>query len=119
MALSDLLGLLALITFTLILGVIALLLSYLVSPRRPNLTKKLRYEAGNPPRGRARGVLSMQYYAYILVFLVTEPIFIYLFLFSPFSHSRGLDVLLMTGLVSLIYLFPLYYGLRLAREGGW
>jgi len=116
MTLGNVLGLIALIAFSLLLGAIGLIISYLISPSKPNLTKRLRYETGNPPKGRARGLLGMQYYLYILLFLIVEPIFIFLFLIIPSVKSSNFALIL--GIAFLMYLLPLYYGIKLTRISG-
>ena len=117
MTLGNVLGLIALIAFSLLLGAIGLIISYLISPSKPNLTKRLRYETGNPPKGRARGLLGMQYYLYILLFLIVEPIFIFLFLIIP-SIKSGNNFASVLGIAFLMYLLPLYYGIKLTRISG-
>ena len=114
MTFNDIIGLVILIAFSLLLGIAGLLISHLIAPKKPNLTKRLRYETGNPPKGRARGVLSMQYYPYILLFLIVEPIFLFLFLVIP-AINRGLEYVTTLGIVFLIYILPVYYGVKLAR----
>jgi len=80
--------------------------------------KNLRYEAGNPPRGRARRPILKQYYAYILLFLVVEPLLVLLYLVALTTPSNpvatGGWILLSTGIVTPI----LVYTLRKMHEGG-
>jgi len=73
--------------------------------------KELRYEAGNPPRGRARKPILKQYYGYILLFLVTEPLIVLLYLVSLTTPVEPVAtaswILLSTGIVSPILIYAL------------
>ncbi|HID17500.1 TPA: hypothetical protein EYP26_04315 [Candidatus Bathyarchaeota archaeon] len=105
------------ITFLLGVGAGALgyLISRLITPRRRYPLKVRRFEAGNPPHGRSRGMFVMQYYAYLIVFLTIEPIVIYLFMIivnvvsSPFS-------LWPFAILILTLIPPLIFGLNEARK---
>ncbi len=47
-------------------------LTKLVAPRKPSPGKVSTYESGEVPRGSARGPMDVQYYLYVLVFLVID-----------------------------------------------
>ncbi|MGQ0536976.1 MAG: NADH-quinone oxidoreductase subunit A [Methanobacteriota archaeon] len=47
-------------------------LTHLVGPKRPNRNKLSTYECGEDPIGPARGPVNVQYYLYVLVFLVID-----------------------------------------------
>ena len=47
-------------------------LTKLVAPRRPTPAKVATYESGEVPIGSARGPIDVQYYLYVLVFLVID-----------------------------------------------
>ena len=49
-----------------------------IDSRQP--LKYERYEAGNPPAGKARTALSMQYFGYLVTFLALEPIIVLSFI---------------------------------------
>lgn len=58
----------------------ALLISRMVSPRkRPNPVKFLPMECGQVPSGQGRTHFMMQYYAYILMFVVFDVMAIFLY----------------------------------------
>ncbi len=78
--------------------------------------KYARYEAGNPPRRRARVPTIPQYYGYIIIFIVLDPLFALLFLTPPSTYINPLRTLAWIGLVSAILLPPLLYALRYAKH---
>ncbi len=96
------------------IGVIGYALGKILSPTRSLPKKKMRYECGNPPKGRARGIFTMQYYPYLIVFLTVEPVAIYGFLVALAAHARTLAVAGILGAMILMLIPPLIFGLRLA-----
>lgn len=98
------------------IGILGYTIGRLVTPSEYSHVKVRRYEAGNPPTGRARGWFSMQYYAYLIVFLTVEPILVYSFLFLMEAHLLFSDVARLF-LVILGMLAPaLIFGLDAARR---
>lgn len=84
-----------------------LLLLVKVLPRY-NLTeiKTMRWEAGNPPMKFPKYTLPMQYFGYMFLFMVAEPIIVILLLFSAYPEYPGFMILL---LLSLLLLLPAVY----------
>ncbi|AEM38734.1 hypothetical protein Pyrfu_0865 [Pyrolobus fumarii 1A] len=78
--------------------------------------KRARYEAGNPPRRRARVSTIPQYYGYIIIFIVLDPLFALLFLTPPSSALNPLRTLMWVALVSVILIPPLLYALHYAER---
>ncbi len=78
--------------------------------------KRARYEAGNPPYERARVPTIPQYYGYIIIFIVLDPIFALLFLTPPSSAVNPARTLAWVVLVASILLPPLLYALRYAER---
>lgn len=78
--------------------------------------KRLRYEAGNIPRGPARQPMFPQYYGYILLFIVLDPMFIIMFLASYMANVDPLAVLVWLTLAVAIILPPLIYALKYASH---
>ncbi len=77
--------------FGLVASVPALIISKLISPRRRyNPVKFLPMECGQVPSGEGRAHFMMQYYAYILMFVVFDvmAIFLYIWGVSLFSIPR-------------------------------
>ncbi len=83
-------------------------------PRHP--FTEARYEAGNPPAKRARIPTIPQYYGYIIIFIVLDPMFALLFLTPPSTSISPFRTLLWVVLVALILLPPLLYALRYAER---
>ena len=97
-------------------GLIGYLLSRIITPRRRYPMKFKRYEAGNPPKGKARGWFMMQYYAYLIVFLTVEPILIYLFILILGLHSHPISTSIIFMIFVLVLLPPLIFGLDSAKR---
>ena len=77
--------------FGLVAAVPALVLSRLIAPRRRyNPVKFLPMECGQMPTGEGRSHFMMQYYSYILMFVVFDvmAIFLYVWAASLFSIPR-------------------------------
>ena len=51
---------------------VTLSLGKLVAPRRPNAGRLSTYESGEVPVGNARGPIDVQYYLYVIVFLIID-----------------------------------------------
>ncbi|MCE4617418.1 MAG: NADH-quinone oxidoreductase subunit A [Desulfurococcales archaeon] len=64
-----------------------------IDSRQP--LKYERYEAGNPPSGKAKVALSMQYFGYLVTFLALEPIVVlsFIVLSSPEKIQLSLQYL--------------------------
>ncbi len=70
------------IAVTLLIGVVVSYLAVAIGlalSRGSSKDKAKRFESGNEELGRARGLYVMQYYPYLLVFMLTEPVFVVLF----------------------------------------
>lgn len=107
--------------FGLVAGVPALILSRLLSPRRRfNPVKFLPMECGQMPSGEGRSHFMMQYYAYILMFVVFDvmSIFLYAWATALFSISRA-ATLPIIGFLAILFA-AMGYALYLAgRKGIW
>lgn len=108
------------IVFTMLVGFAVCLVGYIVSvvitPRKHYRMKKERFEAGNPPKGKARGWFMMQYFAYLIVFLTLEPILIYLFLLLMEIHTLFQETSILFMILILMLIPPLIFGLDSARR---
>jgi NADH-quinone oxidoreductase subunit A len=80
--------------------------------------KRLRYEAGNPPRGEARLPVLYQYFGYILIFVALDPVFMLLFVLPTLAGEWQKAVLLSLGSVALL-LPPLAYAVKYAKKRGY
>jgi len=110
-----------LLGFGVLAGGISLILSRLISPRRRyNPVKFLPVECGQVPVGEGRSHFIMQYYAYILMFVVFDvmAIFLYLWGVSLFSIPRvaTLPIMAFLGVMFSAMGYALYLS---GKKGIW
>ena len=107
--------------FGLLVSIPALVISRLISPRRRyNPVKFLPMECGQVPSGEGRTHFMMQYYAYILMFVVFDvmAIFLYIWGVSLFSLPRSATLPIL-GFLAIMFA-AMGYSLYLAgRKGIW
>src|SRR5579872_5274711 len=65
--------------FGLVFATPVILIPWLFAPRNPTPMKRATFEAGQVPRGEARAHLMLQYYPYLLIFVVLDVVSIFLF----------------------------------------
>jgi NADH-quinone oxidoreductase subunit A len=105
----------------LILGVIAMTLVFatllgakMMGPRNPNARKVSTYECGEIALGSGRGPLEVQYYMYILVFLIIdiEAVFLIPFAvaFSDLGTAAIWEMAIFIGLLFVGWLYALKKG---------
>ncbi len=86
------------------------------SRRKPDPFRDMPFESGQVPQGEARTRLVMQYYPYLLMFVVFDVVGMFLFAWGM-SYSR---IPLSGSLLVLLFLFllgaPLVYALQLALK---
>lgn len=100
----------------LILGVVAvllifatLLLSRILAPHNPTTRKNMTYECGEIALGSGRGPIEIQYYMYILVFLILDIEAVFLIPFAVrFADLGGVQILEMGIFVALLLVGWLY-----------
>ena len=99
-----------------ILGIIALTLVFatllgakMMGPRNPNPRKESTYECGEIALGSGRGPLEVQYYMYILVFLIIDIEAVFLIPFAVrFSDLGTAAIWEMAIFVALLFVGWLY-----------
>ena len=102
-------------------GIPSLLLSKLLSPRkRYNPVKFLPMECGQIPTGEGRSHFMMQYYAYILMFVVFDVMSIFLYAWGSSLLSIPKQATLpMMGFLAIMFA-AMGYALYLSgRKGIW
>ena len=107
--------------FGLVAAVPALVLSRLIAPRRRyNPVKFLPMECGQMPTGEGRSHFMMQYYSYILMFVVFDvmAIFLYVWAASFYSIPRiaTLPIMAFLGIMFAAMGYALYLS---GRKGIW
>ena len=90
------------------------------SRRKHDPFRDMPFESGQVPQGEARHRLVMQYYPYLIMFVVFDVVGMFLFAwgvsFTKFPLSASIPVLLFIFLLAA----PLGYALRLAlRRESW
>lgn len=99
-------------------GAIGYAISRLVAPPKPSPLKNERFDCGNPPTQYGRGQLTMQYYAYLVIFLTVEPVFIYWFLLLMDAHQAFGPTVELFGVILAMLIPPIIFGLDSARKIG-
>jgi NADH-quinone oxidoreductase subunit A len=107
--------------FGILAAVPALILSRLLSPRRRyNPVKFLPMECGQMPSGEGRSHFMMQYYAYILMFVVFDVMSIFLFSWatslSLISRTATLPIMAFLGIMFAAMGYALFLS---GRKGIW
>lgn len=96
--------LITLVLALLIIGAV-LNLGRLVAPRRPSPGKLSTYESGEVPIGSARGPIDVQYYLYVIVFLIIdiEAVFLipWALRFLELGVTAIVEMVIFVGLVLL------------------
>ena len=95
----------------------ALLISRLVSPRRrSNPVKFLPMECGQVPQGEGRTHFMMQYYAYVLMFVVFDVMAIFLYAWGGsilnLPRTATLPIIAFLGIMFAAMAFALYQSRR-------
>ncbi len=107
--------------FGLLASVPVLFLSKLLSPRRRyNPVKFLPMECGQMPSGEGRSHFMMQYYSYILMFVVFDvmSIFLYAWGASLFSISRSATLPIL-GFLAIMFSAMAYALYLSGKKGIW
>ena len=112
---GNIITLAVIILLGLAVGIFGYVISRLITPRKDYPYKFERFEAGNPPHGRARGFFVMQYYAYLIIFLTVEPIVMFFFIIMMDMHSSFFSIILFSILI-LSLIPPLVFGLNEAKK---
>ncbi len=100
---------------------IVIVLILLVSPRdrKPTPEKRAPFESGQIAVGRGRTRFIIQYYPYLLMFVVYDVVSMFLFAWALNLKSFGAEGAAATVPIFIfvtVLLFPLGYALRLANK---
>jgi NADH:ubiquinone oxidoreductase subunit 3 (subunit A) len=111
-------GAFILILFTAAFGIVfatpVIIIPWLFAPRNRTPMKLATFEAGQVPTGDARVHLLMQYYAYLLVFVIFDVVSMFLFAWASvtiIAIPAALEIGVFLGMIFI----PLAYGIHLAR----
>lgn len=100
--------------FGIIAALPVLIIPWLFAPKKPTPVKLQPFEAGQPPVGEARVHLMMQYYAYLIMFVVFDVLAMFLFAWGVSYFSLGLAGVLSILVFLIVILIPMGYALYLA-----
>jgi len=88
---------------------VTLLTSKMVAPSNPTGNKLTTYESGEITQGTGRGPIEIQYYTYILVFLILDVEILFLVPFAVQFAKLGIagiiEMVLFVGLLVLGWLY--------------
>lgn len=95
----------------------ALLISRMISPRvRSSPVKFLPMECGQVPKGEGRTHFMMQYYAYLLMFVIFDVMAIFLYAWGStimnLSKTATLPIMAFMGIMFAAMAFALYQSKR-------
>jgi NADH-quinone oxidoreductase subunit A len=102
-------------------GVVSLFVAnHMLGPRRPNPSKGLPFECGNPPTGSSRRRISVKYYVVAILFLVFDVEAVFLFPWAAqFRTFMADDALALTALLEMfLFLGVLALGLAYVWKRG-
>ena len=100
--------------FGLVFALPVILIPWLFAPRNPTPMKRATFEAGQVPTGDARVHLMMQYYPYLLIFVVFDVISMFLFAWG--SSFIAIPAALSIGVFLGVIFIPLGFAIYLAGK---
>ena len=112
---ADYLPILVMIVVVVAFAAIALTLSAMTGPRRPNPAKLSPYESGMPPFGSARRRLSIKYYLTAVLFILFDIEIIFFYPWAVLFRQLELFGLIEMGIFILVLLIGYVY---VWRKGG-
>ncbi len=86
------------------------------SRRKPDPFRDMPFESGQVPQGEARTRLVMQYYPYLLMFVVFDVVGMFLFAWGMSFTRIPLDASLLVLLFLFLLGAPLVHALKLALQ---
>jgi NADH-quinone oxidoreductase subunit A len=112
-AASSFSPILLLFTFAIVATGPTLLLSRMIAPRRtPNPVKFLPMESGQVPQGEGRTHFMMQYYSFVLMFVVFDVASIFLYAWGSsildLPKSATLPIIAFLAIIFAAFAFALY-----------
>ena len=99
----------------LVSGLLLLITPMVFAPRRRSALKEESFEAGQLPPGAKRIRFALQYYAYLLLFLVFDVTIMFLFVWGYAFASAGRYSFVYPLLLILVLIPPLIYTVKLSK----
>ncbi len=113
---SDFHLVLALIGFGLIAVAPLMIMPVLFAPKKPSPVKQATYESGQVPVGEGRVSMMMQYYVYLLIFVVFDVVSMFLYAWGAVYLNVGFQSTYVILLLLLVLLIPIGYALKLSTR---
>ena len=101
--------------FGLVFALPVIIIPWLFAPRNRTPMKLATFEAGQVPQGDARVHLLMQYYAYLLIFVIVDVVSMFLFAWATVTVVQ-ISAAETIGVFLLMIFIPLGYGIHIARR---
>lgn len=101
--------------FGLVFALPVIIIPWLFAPRNRTPMKLATFEAGQVPQGDARVHLLMQYYPYLLIFVVADVVSMFLFAWA-IVPTMSVEASIWIGLFLLLIFIALAYGIHFARR---
>jgi NADH-quinone oxidoreductase subunit A len=99
-------------------GLLFLVVPLFFAPRRRSAIKEESFEAGQIPPGAKRIRFALQYYAYLLLFLVFDVTVMFLFVWGYYFASEGGYGFFYPLILILLLFPPLIYAVKLTKALG-
>ena len=106
---NELISLVCFVSFAVAFAVMAIVVSWIVSPKTDSLNKKTNYECGVPLFSNSRIQYTPDFLVYAIVFVIFEIESLFLFPFAVVFSKIGLFALVETIIFVLILLLGLFY----------
>jgi len=99
----------------LISGLLFLIIPFFLAPRRRSAIKEDTFEAGQLPPGAKRIRFALQYYAYLLLFLLFDVTIMFLFVWAYSFFGEGRYGFAYPLALIAVLLPPLIYAVKLSK----
>jgi NADH-quinone oxidoreductase subunit A len=99
----------------LVSGLLFLIVPLVFAPRHRSALKEESFEAGQLPPGAKRIRFALQYYAYLLLFLVFDVTIMVLFVWAYAFFSAGPNGFFYPLILLLVLIPPLVYTVKLSK----
>lgn len=99
-------------------GLVFYLVAFILAPRSRSPIKEETFESGQLPPGGKRVRLVMQYFSFLLLFLIFDVVSMFLFAWGASYYNFTFDQSIYAVILLLLLLPPIYLTLRVAKSVG-
>jgi len=93
-----------------------IIISVLFAPKSPNPIKSQPFESGQVPKGESRVHLMMQYYAYLIMFVVFDVVVMFILAWSIAFARLGLKSVFVVFPFLIAIFIPMLYAKKMAGK---